>query len=117
MINLGQINFDNSGLTVNTIPKVTATTNTQTLSPSKLTDDGTTLKYNGVAVSNGGTAPIAPTIIYSAAGTPLPAASAGLKGARAVVSDATTPTFLGAYVSGGAVVAPVLCNGSAWVTA
>ena len=55
--------------------------------------------------------------IYSAAGTPLPAATTALKGTRAVVSDATTPTFLGAYVSGGAVVAPVLCNGTTWVTA
>ncbi len=55
--------------------------------------------------------------IYSAAGTPLPAATTALKGTRAVVSDATAPTFLGAYVSGGAVVAPVLCNGTTWVTA
>jgi len=60
---------------------------------------------------------LAPTTIYSAAGTALPAASSALKGARAVVSDATLPTFLGAYVSGGAVVCPVFCNGSAWVTA
>jgi hypothetical protein len=60
-----------------------------------------------------------PAVIYSAAGTPLPAASDALKGARAVVSDATIPTFLGAYVSGGAVMAPVLCTGlsGGWVTA
>ena len=39
-----------------------------------------------------------PSIIYSAAGTPLPAATTALKGARAVVRvDTTSPTFLGAY--------------------
>ena len=117
MINLGQINFDNTGLVTNTVPKVTSTAGTQTLSPSLVTDDGTTLKYNGHAVALAAAGPVAPTTIYSAAGTPLPAASTALKGARAVVSDATTPTFLGAYASGGAVVAPVLCTGSAWVTA
>ena len=64
-------------------------------------------------------AAITPKILYSAAGTALPAASDALKGTRAVVSDATTPTFLGAYVSGGAVIAPVLCIGlsGGWVTA
>lgn len=45
----------------------------------------------------------------------LPAAAAGLAGARATVSDATAPTFLGALTGGGAVVCPVFCNGSAWV--
>lgn len=60
--------------------------------------------------------PVAPKILYSAAGTPLPAATSGLKGARAVVSDATLPTYLGAYVSGGAVVAGVICTGAGWVT-
>ena len=60
---------------------------------------------------------LVPTVIYSMAGTPLPAASSALKGARAVVSDATTPTYLTAYTGGGAVVCPVFCNGTAWVTA
>lgn len=58
----------------------------------------------------------APTTIYSAAGTPLPACVAGIDGAQAVVSDATSPTYLAAYTSGGATVAAVLCNGSSWVT-
>jgi hypothetical protein len=57
-----------------------------------------------------------PTVLYSAAGTALPAASSGLKGQIAVVSDATTPTYLGTYTSGGAVVCAVICNGTAWVT-
>jgi hypothetical protein len=59
---------------------------------------------------------LVPTLIYSVAGTPLPAASSALEGARAVVSDATLPTYLGAYLGGGAVVCPVFCNGTAWVT-
>jgi hypothetical protein len=46
----------------------------------------------------------------------LPAASAALTGARAYVSDATAPTFLGALTGGGAVVCPVFCNGAAWVS-
>ncbi len=72
---------------------------------------------NGQWAQLGGPAPLVPAIIYSAAGTPLPAASAALKGAKAVVSDATLPTFLSPYVSGGTVAATVLCNGTQWVTA
>jgi hypothetical protein len=33
-----------------------------------------------------------------------------------VVSDATSPTYLGTYTSGGSTVASVLCNGGNWVT-
>jgi hypothetical protein len=55
-------------------------------------------------------------VVYSAAATPLPTCNSGLKGTRAAVSDATSPTFLGAYTSGGAVASGVLCNGSGWVT-
>lgn len=54
--------------------------------------------------------------IYSAAGAALPFCITGLKGEEAVVSDATSPTYLGTYTSGGSVVAPVMCNGTAWVT-
>ena len=45
----------------------------------------------------------------------LPAASATIRGARAYVTDAAAPTFLGALTGGGAVVCPVFCNGAAWV--
>lgn len=41
---------------------------------------------------------------------------AGTVGMTAYVTDATTPTYLGAAVGGGAVVAPVFYNGAAWVT-
>ena len=46
----------------------------------------------------------------------LPSCVAGLAGARYVVNNGqTTPTFLGTVSATGAVVAPVFCNGSAWV--
>lgn len=55
-------------------------------------------------------------VIYSAAGTALPSCATGTKGAHATVSDATSPTYLGTYTSGGAVIAPVFCNGTTWLT-
>jgi hypothetical protein len=54
--------------------------------------------------------------IYTAAGIPLPACAGGFNGYEAVVGDATSPTFLGTYTSGGGVESPVICNGSAWLT-
>jgi hypothetical protein len=44
----------------------------------------------------------------------LPAAAAGIVGARAFVSDASGPTFGSAVAGGGAVFTPVYCTGSAW---
>lgn len=41
---------------------------------------------------------------------------AGTQGDTAFVTDATTPTYLGALVGGGAVVTPVFYNGTAWVS-
>ena len=87
--------------------------------PGALQGDGSTIVVTaGVAKAVAGV-PVAPGVVYSAAGTPLPAASDALLGARAVVSDATAPVFLSPYVSGGGVVAPVLCTGlsGGWVTA
>ena len=40
---------------------------------------------------------------------------AGAQGMKAIVSDATSPTFLGALTGGGTVVCPVFYNGTAWV--
>jgi hypothetical protein len=57
-----------------------------------------------------------PGIFYAAGGTALPSCTGGLKGTVAIVSDATAPTYNGAYTSGGAVPALVLCNGSNWTT-
>lgn len=70
----------------------------------------------GVVTTSWVTGPAAPPVIYSAAGTALPSCVSGLKGATAIVSDATSPTYLGTYTSGGAVAAPVMCNGSGWIT-
>jgi hypothetical protein len=53
---------------------------------------------------------------YSAAGTALPTCNSGSIGMRLIVSDATLPTYLGTYTSGGATTAPVFCNGSSWLT-
>lgn len=56
------------------------------------------------------------TTVYSAAGTALPTCNGGAEGSRAAVSDATLPTFLAAYTSGGAVHASVYCDGTSWKT-
>ena len=42
---------------------------------------------------------------------------AGVTGARAYVTDATSPTYNGTLTGGGTVVVPVFYNGSAWVSA
>lgn len=63
---------------------------------------------------------IVPLALYSAAGTPLPTCVSGLRGADYTVIDATTPTYMGAYTSGGLITARVICsyNGTsyAWAT-
>jgi hypothetical protein len=79
--------------------------------------DNSTVTIAAGVISANSNALLTPGTIYSVAGTPLPAASSALLGARAVVSDATLPTYLAAYTGGGAVVCPVFCNGTAWVTA
>ena len=84
---------------------------------------------NSVALGNGGAgdgsgtlklAAILPGVLYSAAGTALPTCASGLKGQLAVVSDATSPTYMGAYSSGGGITAQVICsyNGTtySWLT-
>jgi hypothetical protein len=56
----------------------------------------------------------------SAAVNPLPTCNAGTNGNQRTVSDATSPTYMGAYTSGGNITAAVICsyNGSsyAWLT-
>ena len=65
-------------------------------------------------------AAILPGTIYSAAGTPLPTCASGIKGQLAVVSDATSPTYMGTYTSGGGITTNVICsyNGTtySWLT-
>lgn len=60
---------------------------------------------------------LVPTVIYSVAGTPLPTPTTALKGARAVVSDATTPLWMQAYTGSGSTICPVFCDGTNWLTA
>ncbi len=60
----------------------------------------------------------APIVIYSAADEPLPTATDDLRGVVLMVSDASSPTYLGAYTSGGDTLVTVLCLGASggWVT-
>jgi hypothetical protein len=57
---------------------------------------------------------------YSATGTPLPTCASNITGQTAVVSDAISPTYMGAYTSRGAITAAVICsyNGTtySWLT-
>jgi hypothetical protein len=52
------------------------------------------------------------TAVYTV--STLPAPSSALAGARAMVTDASSPTFLGTLTGGGATKCPVFCDGSAW---
>jgi hypothetical protein len=58
-------------------------------------------------------AAIAPTI-YTV--STLPTCNSGAKGTETAVTDATSPTYLGTLTGGGTVYAPVVCNGTAWVS-
>lgn len=59
-------------------------------------------------------------ILYSAAGTALPTCAVGTKGLLLTVSDATSPSYMGAYTSGGAITTAAICsyNGTtySWLT-
>jgi len=55
--------------------------------------------------------------LYNAATNPLPDPTTVPPGAQAAVSDATLPTYMGAYVGGGAVVCSVISDGATnWFT-
>lgn len=99
----------------------TITLGTPTVLTTGTTAQTITTRLTVSSASLLGTVPvIAPYLqsntIYSAAGTPLPTCNGGLEGSRAAVSDATLPTFLTAYTSGGAVHASVYCDGTSWKT-
>lgn len=68
---------------------------------------------NKVIISDGDGNVVLDTRPYTVSG--LPAASAALKGARAFVTDASSPTFLGTLTGGSTTVCPVFCNGTTWV--
>lgn len=46
----------------------------------------------------------------------LPTCNGGAQGLMYLATDLLTPTALGVAVGGGAVIAPVVCNGTNWVT-
>jgi hypothetical protein len=58
----------------------------------------------------------APGVLYSAVGTAVPSCGSTTKGYTYIVSDATSPTYMGAYTSGGGITAEVICsyNGSTY---
>ena len=60
---------------------------------------------------------LAPIVTAGYTVATLPAATAALKGARAHVTDALAPAWMGALAGGGAVACPAFCNGAAWVAA
>jgi hypothetical protein len=84
--------------------------------------------YNGSGVSVGSALPFcAGSMSTQSAGSvqmqpaqftvaTLPACNASSKALLLVVTDATSPTYNAALTGGGAVVVPVLCNGSAWTS-
>jgi hypothetical protein len=55
------------------------------------------------------------TSAFTVATLPTPPAQG--EGARAYVTDASNPTYLGALTGGGTVKCPVFYNGTAWVSA
>jgi hypothetical protein len=94
---------------------VTAIPNGTTATTQSVADNTTKVATDAFVLANLNNI-AAPITIYSAAGTALPSCVGGLTGAIAVVSDATTPTFLTTYTPSGTVVSPVICNGTNWVT-
>jgi hypothetical protein len=56
-----------------------------------------------------------PTLLYSAAVTPVPACGTANKAVTLTVSDATTLTFKAVYAGGGSNVTNIFCNGTNWV--
>lgn len=84
----------------------TASTNTTITTPYALNVAGGVTKLAGPVIISPG---------YTVATLPSTAATGMVIGARAYVTDALAPTFLGALTGGGAIVSPVFYNGSAWV--
>ncbi len=69
-------------------------------------------RFGVIVASTGITTPTVLTNVYTVATLPTGMA----RGTQAVVSDATSPTYLGALTGGGAVVAPVMYTGTEWVS-
>ena len=85
-----------------------------TITPSGSCPTTTSVNGTGGYVQGNGFQPL---MLYSAAGVPLPTCASGIKGRTLTVSDATTPTYMGGYASGGGITTEVICsyNGSTYV--
>jgi hypothetical protein len=77
-------------------------------------DPGTDMSGSGI--TNTGTVQVMLTGTYNAATAAFPACNVAHIFFRGTVTDATAPTYLGTYTSGGAVTTDVLCNGTVLVT-
>lgn len=105
-----------SGQTTGYLPKSTSSTAS---TASSAIDDGATTAatitiHEPLVVTSGGASTIqlsATTVVGS-----LATCNTAAKGTISIVTDATSPTFLGALTGGGSVVSPVVCNGSSWVS-
>lgn len=84
-----------------------ASTNTTITTPYALYAAAGVTKLNGPVIVSPG---------YTVATLPSTAATGMVIGARAYVTDALAPTFLGTLTGGGVIVTPVFYNGSAWVS-
>ena len=95
-----------------------ATTNGRLLDDADLTFATDTLTVTKLSAPTSVTTPLhISTGVVRLKGYTVATLPAGTQGDTAFVSDATTPTYLGALVGGGAIVAPVFYNGTAWVSA
>lgn len=78
-------------------------------------DGGLTEATMGLKVTGGASADIAKTDGYTVAELNAAYPPADNIGARAYVTDATSPTFLAPLVGGGTDICPAFCNGASWV--
>lgn len=61
--------------------------------------------------SSNSASPVRPTTTVGS----LPTCNAAARGAMYIVTDSLLPASLVAIAAGGAVVAPVICNGTSWI--
>jgi hypothetical protein len=88
------------------------------LLPETATIGAGTGGYATVASLSTTPAPVSASYILLApvAISALPTCNSGFKGARAVVNNASAPTYLATFSGTGSVVSGALCNGAAWVS-
>ena len=68
-----------------------------------------------IEVTNTNTTFYKPIVLPSSLVAALPACASNIVNEEGVVTDATSPTYLGTLTGGGAVETPVICNGTRWV--